>query len=463
MIADSLPVTAVRAREESSSATAPVLLPESRAGRRWWLYGTIALVISGAAITVVTRWMTYRMGHVISHTATVQGIVSRLGPRIEGRVAEFHVGPRERVRKGDLLVTMDDGHLQAAVARWGEELKCAQQTLTVEQVRLEHDKEILKFELQQAQAELETVTETRAAHQSSVDHWQKEQVRLDSVKVPYLVVAEESIVRRWQQQKARLEAIGQRGVVSKYEVDNVAAELSNAQALMHNAEDRHQSERHLVAAELEEAQALVRQTEAQIRANGHRRDVVKSRIAALRISEQQIILLERQVDLAKAQKAAAEVELEAARLRAPEDGWVVARNVEVGASMKVGEPVITLWLHQQLWLEAWVDESRLADVHVGAEVDVHLTAYPNSLLVGRVTALGVVAEPAAMHVPINPQAPLADNPIQVAVQVELPQGDARVMPGLSAVVGIRTGSPAATQPATEVVVRHEPIALDAQE
>jgi multidrug resistance efflux pump len=437
MIADSLPGPAARLLDERSPPSERNVERESRSGRRWWIYGAIVLALGAAATATVGRWMVYRMQHVVSHDATVRGVISQIGARFDGRVAEFHVAPSERVRKGDLLATLDDGHLMAAVARWQEESKCAQKAISVEQARLEHDREILEFERRQAEAEVDTLRETRAAHQSSVDRWRKEQARLDAVKVPPLVAAEESLVRRWTQHKARLEAIENRGVVSKYELELAASELSSATALLRNAQDRHQSERHLVAAELEESQALVRQTTSQIRAAEHHLEHVKSRIAALGVSQLQIALLEQQAVLAKTQLAAAEVELEAARLRAPEDGWIVGRNVETGASVKVGQPIVTLWQAGPVWLEAWVDETRLRDIHVGAEVDVQLSAYPDTVFLGRVKALGVVAQPTTERAPKGAALSAYGDATQVAVQIDLPDADPRVMPGLSAVVGIR--------------------------
>src|SRR6185369_2547088 len=83
---------------------------------------------------------------------------------------------------------------------------------------------------------------------------------------------------------------------------------------------------------------------------------------------------------------------------------VVDRIVEPGGSAKVGEPMMSLWLGAP-WIEAWVDEKKLAQIRISSPVDVTLTAFPGRKLRGQVESIGVLADkelqsspvPSALH------------------------------------------------------------------
>lgn len=201
------------------------------------------------------------------------------------------------------------------------------------------------------------------------------------------------------------------------------------------------SERDDVALSHETAVATLQIAEARRSALRHENEAIDLALERLQVREANLSLLEKEVELANADVTAAETEIDATIIRASADGWVAERIIETGGSVRVGDPVISVWVGEAVWIDAWVEESALGDVKVGSKVDVQLAAHPDDVLVGEVSAIGVVSDWEREPDPTRPIQPtgMTSGP-KVPVRVALPTTDARVMPGLSATVGIHSSS-----------------------
>jgi membrane fusion protein (multidrug efflux system) len=157
----------------------------------------------------------------------------------------------------------------------------------------------------------------------------------------------------------------------------------------------------------------------------------------LNVREQHLVVLEADVEAFRAELALAEADLKAALIRAPADGWVLRRIAEPGASVVVGQPVVALWIGNEVWVEAWIEEDDLAKVKPGNAARVTVKPFPRRVFSGEVESIGVSTDyelpDAAVPQPRNARIRAA--PV-VCVRVRLDEADG-LLPGLSAVVGIR--------------------------
>ena len=71
---------------------------------------------------------------------------------------------------------------------------------------------------------------------------------------------------------------------------------------------------------------------------------------------------------------------------APIDGVVIAEPAAVGTTVTAGQPIITLVDPTRLWVNANIEETKVARLKVGQEVDVHVDALGETV-VGRVEAI----------------------------------------------------------------------------
>jgi multidrug resistance efflux pump len=76
---------------------------------RWAIVAPVLLVVAVFGLL----WFQYRSDHATSSNAAVRGNVSEIGARIGGRVASVAVDVGDRVQTGQVLVQLEDRHLQA--------------------------------------------------------------------------------------------------------------------------------------------------------------------------------------------------------------------------------------------------------------------------------------------------------------------------------------------------------------
>ncbi|KVK84657.1 hemolysin D [Burkholderia cepacia] len=93
-----------------------------------------------------------------------------------------------------------------------------------------------------------------------------------------------------------------------------------------------------------------------------------------------------QVLQARAQLDTAALNLSYCEMRAPSDGWVTRRNVQLGSFLKPGTSIFLL-VAPRVWITANFKESQLERMRVGDRVDVSVDAYPGLDLHGHVDSI----------------------------------------------------------------------------
>ncbi len=348
-------------------------------------------VLTVAALRLGIPWVCYRCKHVVLGNATIKGTVTKIGARIEGQIKRIEVDRGQHVVPGQVLLRLEDQHLQAALARAQAQVHAATNELQSEKMAIEQDRRRLTLEIERA----------NGVRQSAAGELEAEKGNLE----------------RLRKEHARVTALIQAGIAAASDMDRITG-------------DRDRS------------QGLVKAATGTLDAAGFSCQKATSELEALRVREARLGMLEAQVAVARANVAAAEAELEATMIRAPQEGWVLERIVEVGGSAKVGEPMISLWIGRA-WVEAWASETDLNRINIGNRVDVSLDAFPSRNLAGRVEAIGLMTDkelqptlvPSTLHALVTKGA-------MVPVRIALEESNSPIQLGLSAVVGIQkeTGS-----------------------
>ena len=93
-----------------------------------------------------------------------------------------------------------------------------------------------------------------------------------------------------------------------------------------------------------------------------------------------------QVQQAKAELATAELNLGYTEVRAPQDGWVTQRNIQLGSYVATGQSAFSL-VAPVVWITANFKENQLSRMRVGQRVKIRVDAYPTLRLEGHVNSL----------------------------------------------------------------------------
>lgn len=336
-------------------------------------------------------WALYRADHLVVKEARTKGTLAELGARMDGQVEKIHVAANQRVKKGDVLVTFHQQHLEAQVKMAEAEVVAKRMEVDAERANAAQTKKELTLDIQ---SQLKMLAAAQA-DTSATDAEYKGHAK--TLK--------------------RIERLLAKGAESRTRFDETLAKRDQTAALKRSLE-------------AQQGVAEINALKAELALESL--SVTDARIDAL---EAQIAVLEAQVDNARA-------DLAAAQITAPSDGWVIKRLLQEGAAAQVGDPLVSIWLGD-LWVEAWVKEDYLHDIPLGSTVDLSLDASPTNGLRGRVVSFGILTDE-ELRGGQTPQSAAARNSesavIPVRIEILNPELLPHAQPGLSVVAGIKRGS-----------------------
>jgi HlyD family secretion protein len=139
---------------------------------------------------------------------------------------------------------------------------------------------------------------------------------------------------------------------------------------------------------------------------------------------------EAQLVQAQASLKQAQVNLSHTVIRAPIDGVVIARNVNVGQTVAASMQAPTLFVLAQnlkeMLVNASVDESDIGKIQTKQPVRFRVDAYPNEIFHGTVSQVRL-------------QPTVEQNVVSYVTVIDVPNPDLKLKPGMTAAVTIETG------------------------
>ena len=117
--------------------------------------------------------------------------------------------------------------------------------------------------------------------------------------------------------------------------------------------------------------------------------------ANVQVAQSEVALDDAAVQSAKAQQSFEEATLAQYTLTAPYDGWVISRNLELGASFNPGnssQPVFTLVKANTVWVVSYVDETLAGRLQVGEPVYIVLRSDPTRRLPGHIVRIEIQSD-----------------------------------------------------------------------
>jgi HlyD family secretion protein len=183
----------------------------------------------------------------------------------------------------------------------------------------------------------------------------------------------------------------------------------------------------IAQSDLDTAQTNYDSAVAQLKAAEAQQDAtvgqLKAAIAQQHLDEAQEVAAAAQVDQAKAALQSTELDLEHATIRAPVNGIVVSRSVDVGQTVAASLQAPTLFLIAQdltqMQVDTNVSEADIGRVQVGQTATFTVDAYQNTTFTGQVTQV--------RNAPITVQ-----NVVTYDAVVQVGNTDLQLKPGMTA-------------------------------
>ena len=425
----------------------------------------ILVVVALVGLASVGLWMLSRREPRVvglQVTGTIEARDVELSPKTTARIAAIRVEEGSRVRRGELVIELDDAELVAEVGRLEAAVRVARAQLR------DLEAGARKEEIAEARAQVGRV---EAALADLVAGARREEIqaarqvvaqtearlrdleagaRGQEVEQARSAVASAEATRVWTEREfERLKTLYERGLVAAADRDRAWQAFEVARMQERTAREQLA----LVLAgprseQVEAARAEVRQARERLRLveAGPRPDQVDAARAEVHAAKERLALLEAgprpgQVETARAQLAQAEATLVQARARladtrieAPMDGTVLRKNLEPGATAAPGAAIVTLVDPSDLWLRAYIAETDLGRVRVGQAARITVDAFPGQPFDGRVTEVATAAE----FTPRNVQTQKERVTLVFRVKVTIANPDGRLKPGMPADAVIAT-------------------------
>jgi membrane fusion protein (multidrug efflux system) len=367
----------------------------------WQRYGTplIVLLLALAVIVTITRnWNGWEGGRIeqVTNDAYVRGDLTPLSTKVAGIVREVKVNDYQQVRKGDLLVQLDDDDFKAQLAQAAAGVEAAKAALENNR----RQRQLQDSKIERALAGIDQANAQIAAAQAG-----KDAVQADVTRTRAERNRQEALVRTnsTTQQKVEAAVADEQRFTGQYA--SREADLSQAHTLLRSNELAAEAERR--------GKAVLESQESQFVADLHGKE------AALEV---------------------ARVNLGYTRILAPADGTVGERQVRPGQLVSPGTQVMS-FVENIRWVAANFRETQLTNIKVGDVAEIRVDVYPDQVLKGRVLEIAPASgSQFALLPPDNATGNFTKVVQRVSVKIALDDSSlaSKLRPGLSAVVTVRT-------------------------
>ncbi|HEY1239739.1 MAG TPA: HlyD family secretion protein [Bryobacteraceae bacterium] len=349
--------------------------PRVRKNRR-----TRLLLAGGALVVLAAATATYLhfRGRVSTDDAQVDAHIAPIAPKISGSIAEILVDDNEAVKPGQVLVRIDPRDYQAKVDQARAALSAAESRAVGAREDVPLTDLTTASSTSAAEAQLAAASADYARAKADYD-------RASSSELAYAqadVEAKRATADRARADLARMEPLAAKDEISKLQLDSYTAgarvadsDLTASRQKLANAEKQAESSQAAMEAALAKVGAA-RATLEQARAT---RQQVK-------ISSAQAGTAAAAILQARANLEAAELELSYATLRAPVEGVVTRKSVQLGQIVQPGQSLMTIVPLQDVWVTANFKETQLSSARPGQRAEIHVDMYGRSFA-GRVDSV----------------------------------------------------------------------------
>lgn len=352
------------------AAKTPVL-----SGRRLWIaLGAAALVLSiGGWFAWGAIWPS-----VDTDDAQVSGHVSPVATRVGGTVVAIKVVDNQAVKAGDMLVELDPRDYQLAVARAQADLAAAEAASRVARTDVPVTSTSARSGEQVAQvasgnAEAGLIAAGREVEASRAKVASAE-ARLQEARAR---------ASRAGQDLARLTPLAAKDEIPRQQLDAATADKQAADAAVASAEAAiHEAKANLdvATARRTQAEGAVAQARSQARAAATAPQQIAMTEARAAGADAQVLLARAALDQAK-------LNLDRTVVRAPADGVVSRRTVELGQVVQPGQAMMAVTSLHDIWVTANFKETQLGRMTKGQRAEVEVDAYGGRRYEGHVESI----------------------------------------------------------------------------
>jgi membrane fusion protein (multidrug efflux system) len=353
--------------------------------------GMVGVLLLSAVAYGAYLWH-YSRAHVSTDDAFIAGHIAPVSARVAGTVLSVLADDNQDVKEGDPLVRLDPRDYQVAVAQARASVEAAKGDLQNAQSNVPLADETTRSLLREAEA-----ARAAAVHGREIAEHDLDQRRSDLGAKQAAVAGAEAAVRgaqadfdRAKLDRDRIAELFRTQLVARQDLDHSDATFKNAEAQLEVAQHKLAEARdsaaqasaavHSQTAAVAQARQRVAQADAALGTARGQRQQVNVREAAVEAARGRL-------QLAVAALDQAELNLSYTTIRAPLDGRVSKKTVEVGQVVQTGQALLSIVSLDDVWVIANYKETQLTEVRPGQPATVVVDTYPGIVFKARVDSI----------------------------------------------------------------------------
>jgi membrane fusion protein (multidrug efflux system) len=329
--------------------------------RRVLLGGAIIIIVAAIA----AYW--YFGGRVSTDDAEVDGHLNPVSAKISGNISEVLVNDNQAVKAGQVLVKIDPRDFQARVDQARAALNLAEAQANAANITVPFTQAVSESGRSGANADMQSALADQARARQAYQMATTSDLALARANV----AKKQATADRAQADLERMRPLAAKAEISQQQFDAFVADAGVAQSELEAEKQKlAQAEQNvaIVKSQLDAANARV-----GVAAAGSSQAIANFKQVTIRSADAAAAAAA--VEQARANLAAAELQLSYTTIIAPVDGVVTHKSVEVGQVVEPGQGLVILVPLQDVWVTANFKETQLSGVHAGQKAEIHVDMY----------------------------------------------------------------------------------------
>lgn len=381
---------------------------------------TIVLLILIGAACFGVYWFVDNSKYVAADNAKVSADILNVSPKVAGKVAEVKVNQGAKVKKGDVLFTLESDQIQIQLNQAQAALEAAKDQLA-KAAGGARAQEVAGAQamVDQAQAALSGAKTGKTNLQNSLNDAQKKYndlvAQLDNFKNPSTGTPDAGYAI------GQLDAAKAKGALSD------AQYTAKAEAINQLFSAKSQLE-----AQISQLKGQISASDSQISASKANVDAANSKLSLTNAgaSDKDIAILEQQVKVSQSNYDLVKLNLDNTQVKAPIDGTIVQVNVLVGDNASPSIGAVSIVDMTKIQISSEVAEKDISKVKEGQTVKLSLDAFKGINFEGKVKQIGLTTSSALNTSGINLSTSSKTNQV-IPVKFDLDAQGKDIKPGMS--------------------------------
>lgn len=336
----------------------------------------IILLGAGALIYVGQRESREKR---LFYSGTIEATEADLSFQVSGRITRIFVNEGEAVKEGQILAEIDKTEFQSRYEQAIANHESFEKNYSRAKLAFTLSEKTLPFDVERAEAGVRAVKAKLDELESGFRKQEIEQARLG-------LSARKATLEESEKNRQRFETLFNKGIVSendhdlarlRYETNLKEYERAREQVALLEEGFRQEDIRSLQA-QLDEREAILKQAGSNLKQIELRRHEMEAALA--------------QVYAAKANLKLVQAQLQYTEIKAPFDGIITSRNIELGEVVIPARIAITMADLSVVDLKIFVAETEIGHVKPGQKVEVKVDTFPDKSFQGRVAFISPQAE-----------------------------------------------------------------------